>query len=188
LSIVNTMICDRCGKREASVFIRREGSGEFSLCAECAREQGISAEDGRLRISLEDLFSPPPDGPERPGRRTVCAVCGIRLEEVRKSGRVGCPACYDSFREELTAFLQRRGRKGPYRGAVPRRFAAFGRTSADRSPAAAPSAPVDTEVRRNPAAAREDLSERLRAALDAEDYELAARLRDLLRSLGEEGA
>ena len=191
------MICDRCGKREASVFIRREGSGEFSLCAECAREQGISAEDGRLRISLEDLFSPPPESPERPGRRTVCATCGIRLEEVRKSGRIGCPACYDSFREELTAFLQRRGRKGPYRGAVPRRFAAFGKPSAGLSPADASAVPVGTAVpdtRRNPAAvrdpgpAREDLSGRLRDALDAEDYELAARLRDLLRSLGEEAS
>lgn len=167
------------------MFIRREGSGEFSLCAECAREQGISAEDGRLRISLEDLFSPPPDNPERPGRRTVCASCGIRLEEVRKSGRVGCPGCYDSFREELAAFLQRRGRKGPYRGAVPRRFAAFGRPSAGLPSAEASAVPGGPDTRRNPAAGREDLAERLRDALAAEDYELAARLRDLMRSLGE---
>ncbi len=169
------------------MFIRREGAGEFSLCAECAREQGISAEDGRLRISLEDLFSPPPDSPERPGRRTVCASCGIRLEEVRKTGRIGCPACYDSFRDELAAFLQRRGRKGPYRGAVPRRFAAFGRPSAGL-PADPSASPGGAVARRDPEPALAELSERLRDALDAEDYELAARLRDLLRSLGEEAS
>ena len=180
------MICDRCGKREASVFIRREGSGEFSLCADCAREQGISAADGRLQISLEDLFSPPQDSPERPGRRTVCTFCGIRLEEVRKSGRIGCPSCFDSFRGDLVAFLQRRGRRGPYRGTVPRRFAASGHSSPRVLPAGAPALGNDAEEGLPGAYTREDLQERLTYALEAEDYELAARLRDRIRSFGTE--
>ncbi|MCK7479698.1 MAG: hypothetical protein M0C28_22105 [Candidatus Moduliflexus flocculans] len=113
------MICDRCGKREASVFIRREGSGESALCGNCAREQGISAEDGRLQISLEDLFRLPQDLPDRPGYRSACSVCGTRLEEVRKSGRVGCPARFESFRAELVSFLQRRGAGAPTGGACP---------------------------------------------------------------------
>ena len=167
------MICDRCGKREASVFIRREGSGESALCSVCAREQGISAEDGRLQISLEDLFSPLRDAAERPGSRTTCAACGTRLEDVRKTGRIGCPACFESFRTELVSFLQRRGRRGVYRGSVPRRFAAAGRRGGLPG---LPEAP----------AVREDLEGRLGDALAAEDYELAARLRDLLRSLGTE--
>lgn len=175
------MICDRCGKREASVFIRRENSGESALCSSCAREQGISAEDGRLQISLEDLFSPPQDLPDRPGYRSACVACGTRLEEVRASGRVGCPACFESFRAELVSFLQRRGHRGVYRGSVPRRFASPGRLGSRESPGAAaePGRPA-------PAAqlARADLEDRLRDALAAEDYELAARLRDLLRSLG----
>ncbi len=176
------MICDRCGKREASVFIRREGSGESALCGNCAREQGISAEDGRLQISLEDLFSPPQDLPDRPGYRSACSACGTRLEEVRKSGRVGCPACFESFRAELVSFLQRRGRRGAYRGSVPRRFASSGRLSpgprVSPDEAAEPGRPVSAQPE------RPDLEGRLQDALAAEDYELAARLRDLLRSLG----
>ncbi|NLJ46690.1 MAG: hypothetical protein GX430_09030 [Treponema sp.] len=175
------MICDRCGAREATVFIRREGAGESSLCSECAREQGISAKDGRLQISLEDLFSPVREDPERPAKRTVCSACGIRLEEVRKTGRLGCPACFESFRGDLVPFLQRRGRRGPYRGSVPRRFAASGRSASG----------VEVIARGTgdqASAARQDLEGRLRNALDAEDYELAARLRDLIRSLGTEAS
>lgn len=184
LSIVDLMICDRCGKREASIFIRREGAGESALCGECARKQGISAEDGSLRISLEDLFSPPPENPERPGYRTACPDCGTRLEEVRKSGRIGCPACFEAFRGDLIASLQRRGRRGAYRGSVPRRFAVRVRPAG----AAASSGP-DISLPQSSAmflagsGTREDLEGRLRDALGSEDYELAARLRDLLRSL-----
>lgn len=182
------MICDRCGKREASVFIRREGSGESALCGECARNQGISARDGRLQISLEDLFSPLPDSPDRPGYRTACAACGTRLAEVRKTGRVGCPACFESFRGDLVAFLQRRGRRGAYRGSVPRRFALSGRQAGSERPSKQSSGPAgDFEPDRGLPSSGEDLEIRLRNALAAEDYELAARIRDLLRSTGREG-
>lgn len=182
------MICDRCGKREASVFIRREGAGESALCGECARNQGISARDGRLQISLEDLFSPLPDSPDRPGYRTACAACGTRLAEVRKTGRVGCPACFESFRGDLVAFLQRRGRRGAYRGSVPRRFAVSGRPAgSERPPKRGSGAARDSVPETAPPSAGEDLEVRLRNALAAEDYELAARLRDRLRSAGREG-
>lgn len=182
------MICDRCGKREASVFIRREGSGESALCGECARNQGISARDGRLQISLEDLFSPLPDSPDRPGYRTACAACGTRLAEVRKTGRVGCPACFESFRGDLVAFLQRRGRRGAYRGSVPRRFALSGRQAGSEGlpkPGSGNTEAMVSEKGTPPGGA--DLEVRLRNALAAEDYELAARIRDLLRSTGREG-
>lgn len=166
------MICDRCGKREASVFIRREGAGESALCDICSREQGISAEDGRLHISLEDLFSPPRDSPDRPGYRTTCSGCGTRLEAVRKTGRIGCPDCFASFRSELLSYLHRRGRDGPYRGNVPRRYAVSGRSSPN------PGAADDSET-------LDSLRLELRAALDSEDYERAARIRDRLRVQGE---
>ncbi len=166
MSIVKGMTCDRCGKREASIFIRREGAGESALCEICAREQGISAEDGRLHISLEDLFSPPRDSPDRPGYRTMCATCGSRLAEVRKSGRIGCPDCYAAFRSELLSYLKRRGRIGEYRGSVPRRFAVAGRKG--------PRKEDDAE-------AAQELERKLQEALDAEDYERAARIRDRMR-------
>lgn len=164
------MLCDKCGKREASVFIRREGAGESALCDLCAREQGISAEDGRLHISLEDLFSPPQDSSERPGYRTTCVSCGTRLEEVRKSGRIGCPDCFSSFRTELLSYLKRRGRGGAYHGSAPRRFAAS-------RPGVVGKVPVDPVISR-------ELEDRLREALAAEDYEKAAQIRDRLRGDG----
>lgn len=162
------MMCDRCGKHEATIFIRREGAGESALCDLCAREQGITAEDGRLHISLEELFSSPQDSSDRPGYRSTCSVCGMRLEEVRKTGRVGCPECFSSFRTEILSFLKRRGRGGEYRGSVPRRFAAAGRRGGG---AADPEAYARWESE-------------LAQALSAEDYEKAARIRDRMRGLG----
>lgn len=168
------MLCDKCGKREASIFIRREGAGESALCDICAREQGISAEDGRLHISLEDLFSPPKDSSGRPGYRTTCAVCGTRLEEVRKTGRIGCPECFASFRTELLSYLKRRGRGGAYHGSVPRRFAAVRPRSAGASNVA-----ESSELK--------DLEAKLKEALESEEYEKAALIRDRIRETGRAG-
>lgn len=36
-----------------------------------------------------------------------CFECGSSLEDINKSGRLGCPGCYDSFREELVPVLHR---------------------------------------------------------------------------------
>jgi len=168
------MICDRCGKREASIYIRREGAGEFALCEICAREQGISAEDGRLHISLEDLFSPPQDSPERPGYKTSCSSCGTRLEEVRTSGRIGCSDCFASFRTELLSYLKRRGRGGAYHGSAPRRFAVSKRP--DKINQIVSDSMVDQE-----------LEMKLKEALAAEDYERAVQIRDMLRGEGKAG-
>lgn len=36
-----------------------------------------------------------------------CSQCNSSLGDINKSGRLGCPGCYDSFQEELLPVLQR---------------------------------------------------------------------------------
>ena len=36
-----------------------------------------------------------------------CTSCGFTLEDLAKMGRLGCPDCYDCFKQELTSILQR---------------------------------------------------------------------------------
>lgn len=97
------MICASCGEREASVFLSRSSGGESSalaLCEACARRRGLSAGLGKIEINIEDLLLAP-RGPEgsRPADR--CPSCGLSLDELRREGRIGCPACAEAFRSEL---------------------------------------------------------------------------------------
>lgn len=89
-----------------------------------------------------------------------CPDCGIKYMDFRKTGRLGCPYDYIFFRNGLLPLLDRVHRARHHRGKRPRHL--------DRS--------VESggEIR--------SLRHRLRVAVDAEDYEEAARLRDRIRA------
>ena len=91
--------------------------------------------------------------------RLACPACGIRFMEFRAAGRLGCPHDYHAFRVGLEPLLQRIHRANRHVGKQPRHHTG----SLERQ----------TEVT--------DLRRRLRAAVEAEAYEEAARIRDLLR-------
>lgn len=87
-----------------------------------------------------------------------CPECGKTLEEARQSGRLGCPACWDAFRVELSEIL--RDLHGT-----------------DRHPVA------QTPVHQAKIMRKAELQAALDQALDREDYLEAKRLRDLMREL-----
>jgi protein arginine kinase activator len=37
----------------------------------------------------------------------VCPVCKTTLKEFKTSGKLGCPNCYDMFREEISNIIKR---------------------------------------------------------------------------------
>jgi protein arginine kinase activator len=91
--------------------------------------------------------------------RLACPACGLKYMEFRADGRLGCPHDYVVFRAGLEPLLQRIHRADRHTGKSPRRAAADpGRLA---------------ELLR--------LRQQLRSAVEAEDYQEAARLRDLLR-------
>ncbi|MBR9804561.1 DNA helicase UvrBC [bacterium] len=93
-----------------------------------------------------------------------CPNCGISYREFRESGRFGCPHDYTAFRERLLPLLENIHNAKQHRGKIPRR------------------SPLDTEQQFRLIQLRKDLSE----AVEAEDYERAAQLRDEIQSLEEE--
>lgn len=131
-----------------------------AVCANCARERGIVAKapepPGPLpdapKISIQVTTVDPQSVPTAPRR---CPGCNTSLVEIRKSGRVGCPACYTAFREHLEPLLQR------VHGATRHVSGGNGHGARD-------------ELRRLEAA--------LRRAVAEEDYERAARLRDRIET------
>jgi Arginine kinase len=106
-AIFQSVICPQCGEREAIVFIRRSGDEaegrDLALCESCAAARGIMAGKGNLDINIEDLIGAALDEPQGRGRAASasCPLCGTELGEIRRSGKLGCPGCADSFGAEL---------------------------------------------------------------------------------------
>lgn len=170
------MQCKICQKTLASIHILDLQDGvvvdEQNLCPSCAESAGyVHAKAGPLKISpemLEDLIGGPSD-PQN-SRATdadgVCAACGMTAHDFRSRGRLGCPRCYEVFRSSLIPLLERVHDGTSHRGRGPGKPA---RLSGQDDRLA-------------------ELRSSLRDAIAAENYELAADLRDRLRHLnaGEE--
>jgi protein arginine kinase activator len=101
-----------------------------------------------------------PETVSAPRSGDPCVRCGGSLQDFRESGRLGCPECYRSFEVPLRDLLRRLHGSTHHVG---ERYAERG--------APAPETRVETA----------DLREQLRLAVETENFELAAELRDRLR-------
>ncbi|MDR2752866.1 MAG: UvrB/UvrC motif-containing protein [Oscillospiraceae bacterium] len=167
------MQCQQCKQREATTHIQRVVNGqaeEFHLCAACARESGLINEFAAPPFfNLSDLFSgflgsSLRQAPAALAPAQRCGFCGSTLHEITQSGRVGCAACYNTFREVLEPTLAR------IHGAL---------EHAGKTPAADPAVHARKQKEQALAALREQIAQ----AVQSEDYEEAARLRDEIRRL-----
>jgi protein arginine kinase activator len=133
---------------------------ELHLCQSCAKQhQLIQQNELNLPAILQTLIGQHVGPLTDELARLTCPACGIRYMEFRAAGRLGCPHDYSVFRAGLEPLLQRIHRAGRHVGKRPRR------------PAVSPEQQAElVELRR-----------RLRAAVEAEAYEEAARIRDILR-------
>lgn len=127
---------------------------KVDLCEDCPFKEGVTDPEG---FSLADFLLKPPaslitDHPVQ------CEVCGFTPKDFKKSGRFGCPHCYAAFSELLKPMLVNMHKDVVHRGKVPEK--ALARMSRQRR--------ID------------QLESDLQEAIGAENYEEAARLRDLI--------
>src|SRR5437667_11411720 len=154
------MKCQSCGS-PATVHLTDIVNGhkkELHLCQSCAEQQQlIKQQELNLPAILQTLIGQHIGQLNDELARLTCPACGIKYMEFRAEGRLGCPYDYTVFREGLEPLLQRIHRAGRHVGKAPRR-------------------------RLNAACQAElvELRGQLRAAVEAEGYEEAARLRDLI--------
>jgi protein arginine kinase activator len=133
---------------------------ELHLCQNCAEQQQLlKPTDLNLPAILQTLIGQHIGQLTDELARLTCPACGIKYMEFRAEGRLGCPNDYEVFRVGLEPLLQRIHRAGRHVGKTPQCAAATAAYQAEMV----------------------DLRRRLRAAVGAEAYEEAARLRDLLR-------
>lgn len=106
---------------------------------------------------------------ERAGRAAdlVCGECGMKFSEFRESSLLGCPGCYKAFEGPLSPLIERAHEGATHHvGKVPSRAGA--------------SEATQVQLQR--------MRKRLDLAVQSEDYELAARLRDDIGRLEDAGA
>ena len=93
------IVCQQCKKRPATVNFIETVGGEtvaLHLCEQCYKYKYGEFENVTANAILSGLF-----GPSEPARRKISKVCGMKFEDYEKTGLLGCPSCYDVFKEEL---------------------------------------------------------------------------------------
>ena len=165
------MICQSCGKNNATTHIKTTVNGkmtELYLCPECAREQGYTHlfEDWGFNSLVSGLM-----GGTAPQRQVPrCPSCGASFEEISRSGKMGCAACYNAFRKELAPIIQRVHGTTRHKGKVPGGSAL--RVADPNQKLVAVETTLADEKKRL-----------LQKAIEAQDFEQAAVLRDEIRDL-----
>jgi protein arginine kinase activator len=163
------MSCDQCREREAVVHLTQivnEQVTTLHLCEKCAAEKGVE-NPGATKTPLGSFLAAMGKGAEQvPASRSaeVCGRCGGTFQDFRETGRLGCSDCYRTFETPLRDLLRR------LHGSTHH----LGERYAEREPAAAAALAGERAT---------ELREQLRLAVETENFELAAELRDRLRVL-----
>ncbi len=157
------MMCGLCKQKNATVHLTQiagEKMQKVDLCEECAKEKGVNDPAG---FSLADMLlglGASQEMEEASGNPDVaCSSCGFTQADFKKTGRLGCSECYKTFSEGLEALLKTMHKGTRHAGKVP--------AGMQRS--------QDLQKRLG------DLQGALDKAVQAEDFEQAAVLRDDLK-------
>ena len=165
------MLCEECHQNEAVYTISvmmGEAMTQRHLCADCMAKMNMNIASGNMQKLLGAILNAinrgeqPEEGEKVPDDQPdiTCPRCRMTLSKFIKTGRLGCPDCYQAFAAQLHPMLlqihgvQHAGRK-----------------------------PLQSETDQRSRYEQEELTRQLQLAVNAEDYEHAAEIRDRLRAL-----
>ncbi len=165
------MLCQNCGKRDATTHYHSVINGVVKdkyLCSECAvKEKQMSIKENDVFKMLTSFFN----DSAVPNLQTVkCECCGTSFSDIRRTGKVGCGNCYSVFKEQLTGTLQRIHGRTTHIGKRPS-FSAEASTYE-------PKQNINIDEKQIKV---DGLKEQLKKAIETENYEEAAEIRDLIR-------
>ena len=160
---MNYVVCQRCHQAKATVHITDTApeKRERHLCEDCAEKEGVIIKPHHATNAILQEFIKQKGGLGR-GDDRACPKCGITFREFQMSGQLGCPHDYEAFRSLLAPLIERAHENATHHvGKVPNT--------------------ADSTVQRQTGLLR--LRRQLQEAVEAEDYEKAARVRDEIQSL-----
>jgi protein arginine kinase activator len=167
------MQCEICKTRTATVHLTEIIDGqrtESHLCQNCAQKEGVTIKN---QLSLNELLSSliaahqqTDENIDSEKSRRACPDCGITMEQFRKQALLGCPKDYEVFEGELREIIEKtQDNNSTHKGKIP----------------------VQTHIsstsQLEDQSKMEDLKKQLSTAVEKEDYELAAKIRDQLKKM-----
>ena len=173
------MLCERCGKKQATIHLTRTQKGqttEHHFCDACAKNLGIGQQVSDYFGSVGNLFDSgvlaggsifntaggiPNFGPAVTAPVITCPVCEMSFDEFRQTGLFGCASCYAAFSDRLPAVFRR----------------VQGATRHTGCRVAARDCVLKNKQQRQ----LDEMREALRNAVGLEEYEKAAELRDKIK-------
>jgi protein arginine kinase activator len=173
------MLCDNCKERDAIINltqVEHDSKVTLHLCEQCAQQKGVETGGTVLKSPLGNFLGAVVKGGgggggaagalvPASGDGLRCPACGSTLRDFRDSGRLGCDQCYVSFDTHLRDLLRRLHGSSQHVG---ERYEVPGEGGGGRD---------------DPRSRLLDLKAQLRRAVDGENFELAAELRDQIRVL-----
>jgi protein arginine kinase activator len=160
------MLCDQCHERDAVLNLTQiveNAVTQLHLCEKCAAARGIETTVSMPKHPLGDfLQAVQQQALDVPGDALRCSYCGTSLRDFRASGRLGCAQCYGAFEQSLRDLLRRVHGSAKHVG---HRYDVANPALLERD------------------AALGELRERLEQAIQSEEFETAATLRDQIRTL-----
>jgi protein arginine kinase activator len=155
------MLCDICKQKEATVHLTQIINGvktKLHLCEECAAKHALEMQDP---LALEDIAAQLEDDltDEESLPAKTCPYCHTNLAQIKETLLLGCPKCYDTFKEYLIPLLSKLHKGTEHIGKIPSYLA-------EKNTKAA-----------NPLM----LKNALKKAINSENYEQAAEIRDKIK-------
>ncbi len=167
------MLCQNCQQRPATVHLTKIvnfAKTEMHLCEVCAKAAGselgiifgtnFTFQNLIAGLLGDDSMEIDQQQPSV-GKELSCPNCGLTFSDFKNSGLLGCGECYQYFQTGLEPLLKKVHGSIAHTGKVPRRTGGKVR--------------IRKEI--------QDLRRQLQQAIQKEDYEQAASLRDEIRQL-----
>ena len=201
------MRCSRCGAQIGNSYVRFNG---VLLCEDCARELKIDEVFRRQNSIFDQAFPMLDEFPgvfsagsdlDFANAKIRCPRCGTTLRDIESGGQLGCIECYNTFNESIMKNILKRQGSSEYMGRKPGE-AADVKGEAKQDTPVEETAEVKPEAKEEPKAPEtnnediltkmkdadlstftdQEIEDAMKKAAAAEDYSLAVRLRDELKS------
>jgi protein arginine kinase activator len=161
------MLCDHCGENEAVIHLTQivdNQMGTYHLCEACAAEKGLEPDPEIPNFPLTDFLAQMGKHEDEPPESApgACEYCGLTLEDFKRTGRLGCSHCYVTFDAHLRGLFRRLHGGTQHVGKI-------------YLP------PDPTEAERSEQISR--LRRKLNVAVEREEFERAAEIRDQIQEL-----
>ena len=159
------MICDMCKLNEAKVSVEQVADGvtkNIYLCPACSQRLGFGMFSKTIDISITKILGSDDEDNDDGRKSEQCPVCGLSFREIESKKMMGCPECFSFFKAEIMEILGKKKKNLKYSGFI---------TDEQSS---------ETFFETH---SSEELHEELKKAVETEDYERAAALRDEIKAL-----